>query len=152
MGVSTPFSKVAMQNDDYNDGYYVPAKYKMIEYEDTYYQIILMPLKSVIERAYDILSARSTALIEQNHWEGQPEYAAFEMREIVFTNEDLGFQLVLPATASMTDYMKEFDASHFFEVDYSVTRPDGEILSEDSVSYPIKLKFKNRPELEKPEE
>ena len=154
MGGQTPFSKVAMVNDEYNDGYYVPAKYKMIEYEDTYYQIMLMPMKSVIERAYDILSAHSTALIEQNHWEGQPEYASFEMRDIVLTNEDLSFSLILPPpqTVSMSAYVDEFDASHFFEVDYTFTRSDGDSVSEELVSYPIKLKFKNRPEIEKVEE
>ena len=48
--------------------------------------------------------------------------------------------------------MKEFDASYFFEVDYSVLRPEGDIVTDDTNSFSIKLKYKNRPELETPEE
>ena len=152
MGGKTPFSKLAMQNDYYDDGYYYPAKYKTLYYEDVYYQVLLLPMKSVIERAYDILSARSTALIEENHWEGQPENASFEVKELVISNSEMMFLLRLPKTASMTDYMHAFDSSYFFSVDYSVTRPDGDMVNEEIVAYPIKLIYKNRPVFEAVEE
>ncbi len=164
MGGQTPFSRYLMENDVYvDDVYYVPAIFESVPFDDVYYHILLLPLKSVIERAYDILSAHSNALVETNHWEGQPELAAFYVTDIVFNNEKLQFNLYLPDDDALLEgYMSEIDASYFFDVDWSVVLTDGNkkegsigsVLGYDNLTvyFEITLNYKNRPELETAEE
>ena len=108
-------------------------------------------MKTVVERAFDILDAHSAALVEENGWQGQTELAEYGMDEITFSNNELKFKLILPADGSLTGYMNEFDASYFFDVDTSVVRPGGELV-EGGIAYSITLKYKNRPIFDMPEE
>ena len=140
----SPFCRYQMDNDVFDDGYYVPAKFQTVSYGEENYNILLLPLKTVVERAYDILAAHANALVEANGWQGQTELAEFGMDKIEFTNESLIFTLILPKDASFSEVLDEFDASYFFDVDKSVTRPNGE-NTESGVAYPIVLKYKNRP-------
>ena len=149
-----PFCAYEMQNDVYDDGVYVPAKYQTVVYAEETYNILLLPMKTVVERAFDILDAHSAALVEENGWQGQTELAEYGMDEITFSNNELKFKLVLPPDGpggSLTGYMNEFDASYFFDVDTSVVRPGGEIV-EGGIAYTITLKYKNRPIFDMPEE
>ena len=147
MNGQAPFSKLTMANDVYDDGVYVPAKFHTLVFEEENYNILLLPMKSVYERAFDILDAHANALVEQNSWQGQTELAEYGVAEIEFSNNELKFKLILPEEGSLSGFMEEFDASYFFDVDRSVLRPDGELVS-GGVSYQITLKYKNRPEYE----
>ena len=148
MGGQAPFSVFGMKDTEYGDQY-PPAKHKQVYYEGTYYQILLLPMKTVIERAFDILSAHADAIAKENGWESEEQKAEakFGVQEISFTNEDLTFNLILPESASLKGYMAEFDASYFFEVASSVKRP-GSGTANGGISYEVILKYKNRPEIE----
>ncbi len=147
MNGQAPFAKLNMANDIYDDGVYIPAKFHTLVFEEENYNILLLPMKSVVERAYDILDAHANALVEQNGWQGQTELAEYGVSEIEFNNFQLKFKLILPEEGSLSGFMEEFDASYFFDVDRSVLRPDGE-LTQGGVAYQITLKYKNRPEYE----
>lgn len=148
---NVPFCSFEMDNDVYDDGVYVPAKWHTFVYNETTYNILLLPMKSVVERAFDILDAHAAALVEQHDWQGQTELAEYGVDNIEFSNRELKFKLILPFDGSLSGFMNEFDASYFFDVDTSVIRPGGEMV-EGGISYAITLKYKNRPEFENPEE
>ena len=146
LGGYAPFSKVEMANDTFTSGYYAPAKFFAKVYETdastaVTFNCVLMPLKSIIERAVDILEAHSRALIEQNEWEGQAELAAYGVDNIHFMSDSLAFDLILPKEASLNGYMKEFDSSIYFSVSSSVYRSAGEELGMYT-SWKITLDYK----------
>ena len=151
MNGSAPFSKITMVNDVYDDTDYVPAKFKTISYNEENYNILLLPMKSVIERAFDILEAHANALVEEKGWQGQPELAAYGVDQIEFSNTELKFRLILPEDGSLKGFMDEFDASYFFDVASSVMRP-GSDYTTGGVAYSITLNYKNRPDIESTDE
>ena len=144
MAGQAPFSKFTMPNDVYDDDVYVPAKYHTFVYEQETYNVLLLPMKSVIERAFDILEAHSKALMEDNDYDSQREFVEYGVEQIEFTNQYLSFTLILPEDVLLKDTMAEFDASYFFDVASSVELPGSEIRS-GGVAYSITLNFKNRP-------
>ena len=119
-----PFSRFSMPNDIYADGYYTPAKFTTKVYNEENYNIMLLPLKSVIERMMDILEAHSAALVEENGWESQLEFASYAVNDIDLTNDTFKFTLTIPEDSSFKGYMDAFDASVFFYVDEKVARYD----------------------------
>jgi len=149
MGGQLPFSKVTMDNDDYQDSTYVAAKCQSIPYNYENYNILLLPMKSVIERAFDILEARAMAFVSDNTWAGREELAKYGVDDIEFNNEMLSFKLILPEEIEFTPWMDAFDQSYFFDVSPSVYKSNGE-MTPGGVAYTITLNYKNRPELETP--
>ena len=145
MDGSAPFSKFEMDNLVFDGGMYTPAKYVAVPYGEEVYNILLLPMKSVVERAFDILEGHSAALIEANGWETQTERASYGVDNIRFENESLAFDLILPAESSLKGYLDEFDASVFFDVDQSVVRSEGQAVS-GGISYSVAMGFKNRPD------
>ena len=131
-----PFTEIEM------DGYYYsPAKYTYVLYNDTTYNLLMCPLKSVVERALDILEAHSEALVEQMDYSlDQEEFASYAIKDITYTKEDLSFTLVLPEGTSFAEYCRDFSASVFFEVDNDVTE-SGE-REGSNVAYIVKLLYK----------
>ena len=81
----------------------------------------------------------------------QTELAEYGVDNIEFSNTELKFKLILPIDGSLAEFMKEFDASYFFEVGDDVIRSAGEMV-EGGISYSITLKYKNRPVFDMPEE
>lgn len=146
MDGNAPFSKFEMENIVFDGGIYTPAKFVALPYADDVYNVLLLPMKTVIERAFDILEGHSAALIEANGWETQTELASYGVNNIVFENESLKFDLILPVDSSLKGYLDEFDASVFFDVDQSVVRSEGQPVA-GGISYTVAMKFKNRPEL-----
>ena len=131
-----PFTELEM------DGYYYsPVKYTYVLYNDTTYNLLMCPLKSVIERALDILEAHAEALVDQEGYSfDQEEFASYAIKNIAYTREELDFTLLLPDGVSFADYCRDFSASVFFEVDNDVTESgerDGE-----NVAYSVKLLYK----------
>ena len=146
MDGNAPFSKFEMDNIVFDGGLYTPAKYVALPFgEEEVYNVLLLPMKSVIERAFDILEGHSAALIEANGWETQTELASYGVDNIVFENESLKFDLVLPVGSSLKGYLDEFDASVFFDVDQSVVRSEGQPVG-SGISYTVAMGFKNRPD------
>ena len=122
-----PFLTLQMSNAFYYDGVYSPAKYLTHSYNDVNYNVVLMPIKSVLERAVDILEAHTAAVVEANGWQYQRELAAYSLDDISFTNEKLSFTLTLPTkTNSFTACMDAFDYSYFFRVNEEVARFDSD--------------------------
>ena len=158
MGGQSPFSRYMV-----DDSYYCPVKKATIEFEDVNYHVLLLPLKTVIERAYDILEAHSNALVAADDLtdEQAKKFAGFKMNNIEFSNELLKFDLLLNEDVSFRDYMAEFDASHFFDVAWEVVSTEGikteSPVNDDeehlgmadekylNVTYSITLKYKNEP-------
>ena len=138
-----PFSKFEMQNDEFSDGYYTSAKYLSKVYESETYNIMLLPMKSVLERAFDLLEAHSAALVEQYGWEAQLEFASFGVTEIIFSNDTLSFTLTLPKENSFARYLDVFANSVFFTVDDKVARYEG-TPNGDYVNYPVILHYRGR--------
>ena len=140
-----PFSRLTMVNDDFSDKtMYTPAEVLSKEYSDTLYNVIMIPMKSVVERVFDILEAHSRALIEENGWQGQEDLAKYGVDNFVFENTGLKFSLILPEKTSLPLYMSDFDASVFFTVSPSVLRSEGEPVAH-GVSYMIELEYAFRP-------
>ncbi len=153
MNGQTPFSRLIMPNDIYDDGVYIPAKYHTFIFEDETYNVLLLPMKSVVERAFDVLEAHANALVEQNDTMGQMELARYGVKDIEFTNSTLSFKLVLSSndTALYTGFLDELDASYFFDVGDDVIIMDGDPTS-GGYEFPVTLKYKNRPVIETVEE
>ena len=153
MNGQTPFSRLIMPNYIYDDGVYIPAKYHTFIFEDETYNVLLLPMKSVVERAFDVLEAHANALVEQNDTMGQMELARYGVKDIEFTNSTLSFKLVLSSndTALYTGFLDELDASYFFDVGDDVIIMDGDPTS-GGYEFPVTLKYKNRPVIETVEE
>ncbi len=131
-----PFTEVEM------DGYYYSAaKYTYIIYNDETYNLLLCPMKSVIERALDILEAHSEALVEQEGYSAdQEEFASFAIDALTYSRESLEFKLILPVNASFPGYCHDFSSSVFFSVDNDVTETGEQ--EGNYVSYSVKLLYK----------
>lgn len=158
MDGQSPFSRFMLDQE-----YYCPVKKATIEYEDVNYHVLLLPLKTVIERAYDILEAHSNSLLGDYTDEQARKYAGFKMDNIEFSNEELKFDLKLNEEVSFRDYMSAFDSSHFFDVAWEVVSTEGikaDVMPSDdsdsegygssgseylNVTYAITLKYKNKP-------
>ena len=140
MAGQKPFSVVQMENETYYDGNYMPAKYISKIYNEDTYNIMLLPVKSVIERAFDILEAHTAAVVEENGWENQLDLVAYGVDEINFTNERLKFKLTLPNTVSFKHCLDEFAASVFFNVSESVNRFES-TTDGSTTSYEIELYY-----------
>ena len=110
-------------------------------------------MKSVVERAFDVLEAHANALVEQNDTMGQMELARYGVKDIEFTNSTLSFKLVLSSndTALYTGFLDELDASYFFDVGDDVIIMDGDPTS-GGYEFPVTMKYKNRPVIETVEE
>lgn len=137
---NAPFSRFEMVNDTYTNGYYTPAKYLSKVYNEETYNVLLLPVKSAFERAFDILIAHSAALLEQGD-NVAPEYSSFGVNEFKFTNDALEFVLTLPKDSSFKSYMDSFDASVFFEVPEDVMGIDG-VPAGDNIQYNVKLNYR----------
>ena len=155
MDGEAPFSRFTMQNDVFqnSENNYSPAAFMSKEFGDKLYNVVLLPMKSVLERAFDILEAHSRALVEENGWSAQEGLASYGVDSIVFSNEMLSFTLILPADTSFPQYMDEFSNSVFFTVSPSVLRPQGE-ADANGIAYQVKLeyKFMAKPDTEETEE
>lgn len=149
MDGNAPFTKLEMANDTFlsSSDYYAPAKYfwKVYETSDTAaitFNCLLMPMKTIIERTFDILEAHSNALITDNGWEGQLELASYGVTEMHYASDSLSFNLILPDKDLFTDYVKELDNSRFFSVSNSVYLSAGDTIG-DYTSWKILLEYKS---------
>ena len=160
MNGQSPFSRYMLDPD-----YYISKKTASFEYEDVNYNVLLLPLKTVIERAYDILEAHSNTLVAAGDLtdEQAKKYAGFKVTNIEFDNTKLKFDLLLNEEVSFRDYMADFDASHFFDVAWEVVSSEGKkteyVPNDDeeepssgqrlesylNVTYTITLGYKNTP-------
>ena len=146
MGGFAPFSKIEMANDMFSSGNYAPVKIfsKVYETSDTtatVFNCLLMPMKSVIERAFDVLEAHSKALIEANGWEGQTELASYGVDNLHYMADSLAFDLILPQDASLKGYMDAFQSSIYFSVANSVVRSEGEAIGGSYTFWKIILDY-----------
>lgn len=143
-----PFSVLSMKNNVYNNLYdednplYTPAKFVSKVYNEEVYNIVLMPVKSVVERMMDILEDFTDSMIESEGWETQSELARYAVDELSFSNEQLKFSLKLPPTVSFTGCMDQFAASPFFDVSESVKRFESTDEG-DYISYEVILLYKD---------
>ncbi|MBQ7712625.1 MAG: hypothetical protein IJT69_02275 [Clostridia bacterium] len=146
MGGFAPFSRVEMANDTFTSGYYAPAKFfwKVYETSDTEaitFNCLLMPVKSIIERMFDILEAHSRSLTEENEFaEEQIELVAYGVSDLIYSADQLHFNLILPDKDLFTGYVESLDASRYFSVSNSVYRSNGEPEGAYT-SWPIVLDF-----------
>ena len=137
---SVPFSRFRMTNELYPDsGEYSPALFcSKIFGEDITYNVLLLPMKSVIERAIDILETRAAIFREEN------EEPAFGVDTFKFTNDTLEFELILTNDETtlelFTAIYKDFNNSGYFTCDNSVSSSSGSPKG-DTVVFPIKLHY-----------
>ena len=132
-----PFSTARLEDFCYS------TRALSVEYEGRVYHIALIPMKSVIERSFDILdnvAAESTA--------SEGSRRGYGIEDIAFTNEKLSFVLYLPEDGSLRQYMEAFDSSPFFSVDSTVISSNGAIVAlEDApsfrVAHPITLIYRS---------
>ena len=129
------------------------AKYGYVISRDVTYNIILCPLKSVIERMFDVLETHSRDLqTDAGYSDAQKEYVSYYVESVEYetlTIEDggstdkvqpsLSFTLVLPKDADASAYMDGFDHSPFFDSGTSKTTDVGE--NSEYRTYEVKLLF-----------
>lgn len=142
--VSSPFSRYDMANADFNSGY-SPAKwmscyYEVKDSEGLMFNMLLMPMKSNIERVFDILEACADDLVIVKNWGDQTALAAYGVDNIHFTNKELTFDLVLYAE-NFNSFMHALDNSDYFKVDDSVILSKGEELGGDYALFNVVLLY-----------
>ncbi len=132
----SPFTMVEL------DGYlYSPVKYTYVLYNDQTYNLLMCPMKSVIERALDILEAHAEALVEQSDYSFEQEtFAYYAITDLVYQKKFMTFTLILPPEAKFPEYCRDFSSSVFFDVDNEVTE-SGEIRG-SNIAYEVKLNYK----------
>ena len=151
MNGCAPFMRVEWDGEVYTatKSGYVLAK------EETY-NVVLCPMKSVIDRMFDILEETSDRIFnEMEYTEDQIEFVRYGVDNLEYSIPDVGeagtdkgadqeylaFDLILPSSnAKFTDYMRAFSTSVFFSVEEG-TVESADILPDGSYSYPVKLKF-----------
>ena len=146
-----PFSTAVVSNDIYPNDIFSAARFCSLEYEGTIYNILLLPMKSVIERAIDILDNVAEDITE--HEGSRTEYG---IDNITSTNEKLSFVLYLPEDVSLRRYMEVFDSSPFFSLDLSVLQSEGDVFLENAptlkVAYTITLSYRSSEKTASPSE
>ena len=151
LNVDSPF--MSLDVDEYST-----AKYGFVVSRDVTYNILLCPLKSVIERMFDILDAHSQDLLDAKQLsDSQKEFVSYYVESLEYSapgiEEDgssdkkqpsLSFKLVLPIdeekVVDLPGFMDGFTMSPFFQVSSS-TKNHGEKWDESHLVYSVELFF-----------
>ncbi len=139
MNEENPFMSLILDSVDYS-----AIKYTTIVYQDVTYNLMLCPMKSVVERAMDVIEATAQQIIEDNGWysSSQREFAKYAITNFNFNNESMSFSLILDQSISVsTTYFSALDASAFFEVDNDVIDVVGEVKG-GKKTYNVVLNYK----------
>ena len=146
---TTPFSVFDMSAYEGDMSEYVPGKYARRPYEGEYYNIMLIPVKSVIERLFDELKRYSASLYDTGELD-DVSYYSFDVSGLEFTNKELKFSLTLIGRQNDVEdekvyhgYMDTLAHSPFFDVtnDVSISnvkREDGG----NKLIYQVTLRYK----------
>ena len=152
VNVGSPF--MSLEVEDHST-----VKYGYIISRDVTYNVILCPMKSIIERIFDILGSTARDILDENGLsEAQKEFVAYFVESIDYsvggieesgssdkTEPIVKFDLVLPkdqAYGDFTRYMASFDGSPFFSVAKDV-KEHGTSWGDnnDYYLYEVKLNF-----------
>jgi len=149
---ASPFMHISMQDQPYFSP--VLRASTVLEDNNATYNVLLLPLKSVVERVYDLLDSHARDLCDQNDYftPEQIEKASYALSGLEFANTELKFNLILHKDALYRDYIKALDDQVFFDVDDTIYDDDKESdqsesegnLSGEYRIYPVILHYIGR--------